>query len=60
MGPSLVFETLETSLFADDFDEDSVGEFATEIVDYAVFNAAFEDLTRGLKNSSRNSIPASE
>jgi hypothetical protein len=35
-------------LFPDDLDEDAVGEFAFEQVDYAVFDIAFEDLARGL------------
>jgi len=35
-------------LFADDFDEDAVGEFAAEEMDDTVFHVAFEDLTGGL------------
>ena len=35
-------------LFADDFYEDAVGEFAFEKVDYAVLHVAFEDLAGGL------------
>jgi hypothetical protein len=31
-------------LFSSDFDEDAVGEFAFEQVDYAAFDVAFENL----------------
>ena len=36
-------------LFADDFDENAVGEFAFDEVDHAVFDQAFEDLAGGLR-----------
>ena len=38
-------------LFADNFDEDAVGEFAFEQVDNAAFYVAFEDLALGFGGS---------
>ena len=39
-------------LFADDFYEDAVGEFAFQQMDYAAFYIAFEDLAGGFGGRS--------